>query len=207
MGIPVMILGESGSGKSASLRNFGIDDACIFNVANKPLPFRGKLNVIPKAGYAAIHGEWKNQEKTEQKRYVIDDSQYLLTFEMFLKAKEKGYEKYTDMALHFYGLIRMVTDQLPEDCIVYFLHHLQRTEQVVKAKTIGKMLDEKLTLEGLFSIVLMAEYVNDKYIFRTQTNGMDTVKSPMDMFPLEIDNDLKFVDTTIREYWQLGGVL
>lgn len=200
MGIPVLILGESGSGKSTSLRNFKEGEICIFNVANKPLPFRNKLTVIPKAGYAAIFSEWSSPK---YKRYVIDDSQYLLVFEMFQKAKTTGYEKFTDMALHFYGLIKRVIEILPDDVTVYFLHHTQKTEQGVKAKTIGKVLDEKLTLEGLFSVVLMAEYVNDKYIFRTQTNGMDTIKSPMAMFPLEIDNDLKYVDQCIREYWGL----
>ena len=202
MGIPVLVLGESGSGKSTSMRNFAPDEIGIFNVASKPLPFRKPLKQIKKANYSMIIKELSNPNF---KRYAIDDSQYLLTFELFEKAKETGYDKFTDMALHFYNLIKYITDMTPEDVIVYFLHHIQRSEFGIKAKTIGKMLDEKLTVEGMFSVVLIAESENGKYYFRTQTNGNDTVKSPMDMFDtLEIDNDLKMVDEKIREYWNLN---
>ena len=187
MGIPVLILGESGSGKSASLRNFKPGEILIFNVANKPLPFREKLDCLDKSGYRAIFEEFKAQK---YKRYVVDDSQYLLAF-----------QKFTKMAVHFYSLIKTVTEGLPDDTVVYFLHHVQKTDYGIKAKTIGKMLDDQLTVEGLFSIVLMAEFDNGRYYFRTQTNGNDTVKSPIGMFDREIDNDLKTVDQKIREYW------
>lgn len=200
MGIPVLILGESGSGKSTSLRHFNEKEVLILNVANKPLPFRKKLDSIPKAGYKAIFEALKSPA---YQRYVIDDSQYLLAFEMFAKAKETGYAKFTDMALHFYNLVKLVTEQTPDDVLVYFLHHVQKTEYGVKAKTIGRMLDDQLTLEGLFSIVLMAESENGRYYFRTQTNGSDPVKSPLGMFDREIDNDLKAVDQAIRAYWDV----
>lgn len=200
MGIPVLILGESGSGKSTSLRNFKPGEILIFNVANKPLPFREKLDSENKAGYRAIAEAFR---KSQYKRYVVDDSQYLLAFESFAKAKENGFQKFTDMALHFYSLIKTVTEGLPDDTIVYFLHHIQKTDYGIKAKTIGKMLDDQLTVEGLFSIVLMAEFDNGRYYFRTQTNGNDTVKSPIGMFDREIDNDLKIVDQKIREYWEI----
>nr|DAM53031.1 MAG TPA: ClpB protein [Caudoviricetes sp.] len=137
LGIPVLILGESGSGKSASLRNFKPGEILIFNVANKPLPFREKLDCLDKSGYRAIFEEFKAQK---YKRYVVDDSQYLLAFESFAKAKENGYQKFTDMALHFYSLIKTVTEGLPDDTVVYFLHHVQKTDYGIKAKTIGKML-------------------------------------------------------------------
>jgi len=122
-----------------------------------------------------------------------------------LIGRKKPYGKFTDMALHFKGLIDFVIQSTPPDIIVYFLHHVQKTELGIKAKTVGKMLDDQLTVEGLFSVVLMAEYENGRYYFRTQTNGNDTIKSPMDMFDREIDNDLKFVDTRIREYWVLNN--
>lgn len=204
MGIPVMILGESGSGKSASLRNFEPDEVGIFNVASKPLPFRKPLKKIDNAAYRTI---LKALSKPSLKRYVIDDSQYLLVFEMFDKAKETGYGKFTDMAKNFYDLIQFVIKRTPEDCIVYFLHHVQEDEQgKIKAKTVGRMLDEKLTLEGLFSIVLMARTEKGEYFFQTHSSGSDTVKTPMDMFAEDrIDNDLKAVDTAIREYWGLDN--
>jgi hypothetical protein len=201
MGIPVMILGESGSGKSTSMRNFEIGDIGIFNVASKPLPFRKKLNKADGATYEIIAATLR---KGNLKRYVIDDSQYLMAFEMFDKAKITGYGKFTDMALNFKGLIDFVIKSTPADCIVYFLHHSQKTETGVKAKTVGKMLDDQLTVEGLFSIVLRTKVENGKYTFITQTDGTDTTKSPMEMFEKEIDNDLKFVDEQIRIYWELN---
>jgi hypothetical protein len=201
MGIPVLILGESGSGKSASLRNFEPDDLVIYNVAGKPLPFRKgvKMNRADNVSYNTI---LSNMNKKKFKRYVIDDSQYLLCFELFDRSAETGYTKFTEMAMHFYSLIQFVIKQMPTDCIVYFLHHTEEIDGRLKAKTIGKMLNEKLTVEGLFSIVLMAQNADGKHIFITQSDGRNTVKSPMEMFEeAEIDNDLKFVDTVIREYY------
>jgi len=201
MGIPVLILGESGSGKSTSLRNFDTTEIGVFNVASKPLPFRKKIPTINTASYERI---MKSLSNSKLKVYAIDDSQYLLAFEFFDRAKETGYNKFTDIALHFRDLIQFVIDRTPPDCIVYFLHHTELTaDGTYKAKTIGKMLDEKLTVEGLFSIVLFCRSEKDKHYFLTQADGMSTAKSPMEMFPPEIDNDLKLVDTTIREYWGL----
>lgn len=202
MGIPVLILGESGSGKSTSLRNFEPGEIGVFNVASKPFPFRKKLPKFDGAGYDLITSRL---EKSSLRAFAIDDSQYLLAFEFFDRAKETGYNKFTDMALHFRNLIQFVIAQTPPDCIVYFLHHIEQTaDGAVKAKTIGKMLDEKLTVEGLFSIVLLCRASKDRHYFQTQSGGFSTAKSPMDMFPPEIDNDLKLVDSTIRDYWSLA---
>lgn len=203
MGIPVLLLGESGSGKSASLRNFDPAEVGVFNVASKPLPFRKKLKVVNGATYKKIVTALTNPTL---KAYVIDDSQYLLAFEYFDKAKETGYEKFTNIALNFRNLIKVVIENTPPDCIVYFLHHIEETASgKVKAKTIGKMLDEKLTVEGLFSIVLICQTDGKEHKFITQSDGFTTAKSPMEMFPLEIDNDLKLVDATIREYYGLNN--
>lgn len=202
MGIPVLILGESGSGKSASLRNFEPENVSIFNVAAKPLPFRKRLPMKATSDYSAIQ---KGIQASQKKSFVIDDSQYLLCFESFAKAKETGYGKYTDMALHFYNLVQFVIRQTSPDVIVYFLHHTESDSNTgkVKAKTMGKMLDNQLTLEGLFSIVLMAYTDGKKHVFVTQSDGMTTAKSPMEMFPAEIDNDLKAVDQAIRTYYEI----
>lgn len=201
MGIPVLILGESGSGKSTSLRNFEPSEISIFNVAGKPLPFRKKL---PKATISDYGKIMAGMQKSDKKSFAIDDSQYLLCFEMFSHAKETGYQKFTDMALNFYTLIKFVIDRLPDDVIVYFLHHTETDANgKLKAKTVGKMLDEKLTVEGLFSIVLLCQTDGTRHYFVTQSDGYTTAKSPMDMFDLEIDNDLKFVDTKIREYFEI----
>lgn len=203
MGIPVLILGESGTGKSASLRNFEPEEIVIYNIASKPLPFRKKMpNVANNATYELIK---KSLAKNTVKSYVIDDSQYLMAFEFFDKAKIKGYDKFTELALNFKELVHYIIKNTPNDCIVYFLHHSETGENGnVKAKTIGKMLDEKLTVEGLFSIVLRTKVVSGNYTFITQNSGNDTCKTPMEMFETtEIDNDLKLVDKTIREYYEL----
>lgn len=202
MGIPVLILGESGSGKSSSLRNFDPSEIGIFNVASKPLPFRKKLKVLHGATYQTI---CKALSTPTLRAYAIDDSQYLLAFAFFDRAKETGYTKFTDIATDFRNLIQFVITRTPPDCIVYFLHHTEQTQDgTLKAKTIGKMLDEKLTLEGLFSIVLLCRAEKDRHYFVTQSQGYSTAKSPMDLFPPEIDNDLKAVDTAIRDYWGLA---
>lgn len=205
MGVPVLILGESGSGKSTSLQNFEKNELVIYNVAGKPLPFRGgnALNRVDNATYNRIVD---GLAKRGFNCYVIDDSQYLLAFELFGRTAEKGYDKFTEMALHFYNLIQFVIQKTPPDCIVYFLHHTEELDGRLKAKTIGKMLDEKLTVEGLFSIVLLAKNIDGRHVFLTQSNGKNTVKTPIDMFKdAEIDNDLKAVDAAIREYYDLKG--
>ena len=127
-----------------------------------------------------------------------------MSFAMFDRAKETGYGKFTDVALDFRNLINFIITQTSEDTIVYFLHHTETTENgKIKAKTSGKMLDNQLTVEGLFSIVLLAEIDGAEHNFITQSDGYTTCKSPIDMFETKIPNDLKVADTTIREYWEL----
>ncbi len=211
MGIPVLILGESGSGKSTSMRNFEPDEIGVFNVAGKPFPFRKKLPAYNNAGYDLIYARLPRRDQNGnfpekyRRAYVIDDSQYLMAFASFARAKEKGYGKFTDFAVDFFSLIHFVVNEMPPDCIVYFLNHVETGENgMIKIKTVGKMLDSQLTVEGLFSIVLLCRATKDRHCFITQSEGISTAKSPMGMFQAEIDNDLKSVDTTIREYWGLA---
>ena len=204
MGIPVMILGESGSGKSSSMRNFTPNEIGIINVGKKPLPFRSQIKPFNSDNYTKIVDVMQN---AKVKSIVIDDCQYLMANEFMRNAKVTGFQKFTDIALNFWSLVQIVIDQLPEDVIVYFLGHIERDANGnEKFKTIGKMLDEKITIEGLFTIVLKTVVSDGKYQFSTQTNGMDTVKSPLGMFsePL-IENDLKMVDETIRDYYNIKG--
>lgn len=199
MGIGVLILGESGTGKSTSMRNFAKGDVLVLNVAGKRLPFRGGLDCVDNAGYSEIA---KALQDGKYKRYVIDDSQYLLAFELFNRSGETGYGKFTDIAVRFQRMLAYISTSTPNDCIVYLMHHTELADNGrLKAKTVGKMLDNQLTVEGLFSIVLMSDIIDGNYKFIT--NGIAPAKSPMDMFPTEIDNDLAAVDKTIREYWGL----
>ena len=199
MGVPVLVLGASGSGKSTSMRNMG-SDVGVFNVASKALPFRRKLKVINTNDYNKICRVLK---ENSLKKYVIDDSQYLMAFEQLARAKETGFQKYTDMGLHFATLVNTAINQTTHDTIVYFLHHVEKDENgFTKAKTVGKLIDNWITLEGLFPIVLLCWTDGTQHKFITQSDGFTTAKSPMDMFSTEIDNDLAFVDKTIREYYE-----
>ncbi len=202
MGIPVLIIGESGSGKTTSMRNFKDGELGIINVGYKPLPFKTDLKPFNSDDYNLISNVIL---RSKTKSIVIDDAQYLMVNEFMRNAKSNGYQKFTDIALNFWNLVQMVIKDLPSDVIVYFLGHIERDNNGnEKFKTIGRMLDEKITLEGMFTIVLKTLVQDGKYMFTTQTNGMDTVKSPVGLFDsITIDNDLKFVDTKIREFYNI----
>ena len=206
MAIPVLILGESGTGKSASMRNFKAGELAVINVAGKPLPFKSDLPMIVTDRYPDIINALM---KMKAKSAVIDDAQYLLANEFMRRSGEMGYQKFTDIAKNYWSLIaETVCKQMPDDKIVYFTSHIDRDQNgYEKVKTIGKLLDEKITVEGLFTIVLKTHVEDGKYTFMTQNSGFDTVKSPIGMFDtMEIDNDLKMVDNAIREYYNLNSV-
>ena len=214
MAIPVLIIGRSGSGKTYSLKNFKEGEIGVISVEKGRLPFRSEIKVarVPKdptggeakdaASLNAAKYAWITAaiRKAKPKSVVIDDSQYLLVNELFDRANEKGYDKFTGMAKRFRDLIHSINELEEDDKIVYFLHHSETdSDGREKVKTIGRMLDEKLTVEGCFDIVI---YCQDHKFF-TQSNGQSTAKTPEDMFPLEIPNDLKAVDAAIREYYGL----
>jgi DNA replicative helicase MCM subunit Mcm2 (Cdc46/Mcm family) len=201
MGIPILIIGESGTGKSTSIRN--LKNAGIINVYGKPLPFKKNMegvkivnNIDDCNKIIALF------RKTESDVVVVDDFQYLLVNQFMNRAMEKGYDKFTEMAKAYYDVIDAVR-KLPAHKRIYFLSHSERDNfGNVKAKTIGKLLDEKVTVEGLFTIVLKTCVTEDKYLFQTRNSGQDTVKSPMEMFAEEyIPNDLEQVDKIICEYY------
>lgn len=205
MGIPVLILGQSGSGKSTSLRNFKSDEITHINVMGKPLPFKGRFaHTVNTDSYSQIGKTLKN---LETKIAVIDDAQYLMANEFMRRALERGYDKFTEIANNFWTLVNAVITDLPNDTRVYFLMHTERSEDgTEKVKTIGKLLDEKITVEGMFTIVLKSVVKDGVYSFTTQNSGKDTVKSPLGMFDTyEIPNDLKAVDDKIYSFWELGA--
>lgn len=213
MAIPVLIMGRSGSGKTYSIKNFKPEEVGVISVEKGRLPFKSDIKVvkIPKDLGIKDNPKLENQRKYEWledlieratvKSIVIDDSQYLLVNEMFDRAKESGYNKFTDIAVNFRDLIHYINETPQPDKIVYFLHHSEVDERGrEKAKTVGKMLDEKLVIEGCFDVVL---YCDDQK-FYTQANGQSTAKSPEGMFEnVEIPNDLKAVDEAIRKYWNI----
>jgi len=211
MAVITLIIGDSGSGKTASLRHFTGNEASIFNIAKKPLPFKNtgqtKIPLVEVHGYEDLKGKLS---KAKNKSLIIDDAQYLMAFEFFGSIEEKGFDKFTRMGKNFYSLVKYAST-LEKDKIIYFFMHKDTSDDgQEKAKTLGRLLDEKLTLEGLFTIVLKTVVQENSggtlnFYFSTQTTGYDRVKSPMGMFesPL-IENDLKRVDEIIREYYELS---
>ena len=199
MAIVTMIIGQSGTGKSSSLRNLDPDTAAVINVSGKPMPFRGPLKYWNTDDYAKIS---QAVQQTDRDIIVIDDASYLMVNEYMRTAKVTGYQKFTDMAVNFFGLVRLCA-MLPANKTIYFLGHIDTdVNGNEKFKTIGKLLDEKVTLEGLFTIVLKTVVHEGHYLFSTRNSGQDTVKSPMGMFDSDlIENDLAAVDTVIRSYY------
>lgn len=200
MGVAVLVLGESGSGKSTSLRNFEPDEVGIFNVMGKPLPFRKKL---PKADHAMYGTIQQSLSANRLRAYVIDDAGYLMQLENFRRIKETGYSKFSEMARNFESLIEWAT-QTDEDTIVYIMMHYDTdVNGKMKPRTVGKMIDEKFCIEGACPIVLQSTIQDGRHVFVSKGDGFNGAKAPMDMLPDVMDNDLKAVDSAIREYWDM----
>lgn len=204
--IGVLLMGASGTGKSTSLRNLPAEETAIINVTNKPMPFKNKngLKIVNCTNYEQMISAII---KTKKRIIVVDDSSYMMTFENFDKATQKGYDKFTNMAVNYYNLI-----ETPKKCdgekIIYFITHEEIDENGVShPKTIGKMLSQQLVIEGLFSIVLRSMQKENQYVFQTHNDGTSVCKSPIDMFESDfIPNDLAEVDKTIREYYEFKPI-
>lgn len=206
MGILAFVLGRSGTGKSYSLRNFDPNEVEIINVQGKILPFKGagKFNLIDTDDADAIVDEIKVAAK-KYKKIVVDDFQYVMANEFMRRSAEKGFDKFTEIGRHAWDIADVVRE-LPNDVIVYVMCHTDTDQEgFERLKTIGKLLDDKIVLEGMSTIVLKTSVSDGKYYFLTQNNGKDTTKSPAGMFPTyAIENDLKYVDDKIRNYYEIG---
>jgi len=217
----VLIIGESGSGKSTAIRSLGAAETFVYNVANKPLPFRGwkkkyqydgeSMNMSKQNTPLGLHNSIIKllNAKPEIKNIIIDDFQYLMAFEYMNQADVKGYDKFVKLAKQIYDIIKFTLTELPDDIFVVFLSHAEESVDMdgrrkIKAKTIGKMIDNALTLEGLFSMVLFSKVKRTKdgveHIFETKNNGENTCKAPEGMFEPEIPNDLALVKECIIRY-------
>ena len=220
----VLVIADSGTGKSTSIRTLNPKETFIINIANKPLPFKGykskytqiskenpKGNLTAASSAPGIIKAMKhvNDKMLDIKTIVVDDWQYMSSFEYFDRANEKGYDKFTSIAANLAQVAKMPKD-MRDDLTIFFLTHSEESTDVnghrkVKAKTVGKMIDNALTLEGLFSIVLFGKVRKTEdgleYGFDTQNNGENTCKSPMGMFEESfINNDLQLVKDCIIKY-------
>lgn len=212
MSIPVLILGQSGTGKTTSLRNMNPNEVLLIQAVKKPLPFRSSewkpLTAEGGSVYVCDNAQKICQimQKTKRKIIIIDDNQYIMANEFMRRSAEKSFDKFTEIGRNMWDIFNMAS-ALPDDVRVYILTHTEEDAQgKTKIKTIGKMLDEKITLEGMVTICLQTDVINDNHIFMTKNNGRNTVKSPIGLFePEHIDNDLNAVDNAIVEYYGLGA--
>jgi|TARA_B110000259_G_scaffold49673_1_gene58276 hypothetical protein len=221
----VLVIADSGTGKSTAIRDLNPDETFIINIANKPLPFKGwkssytQINKENPKGNLTITSTAQgivkamnhvNDKLGHIKTIIVDDWQYMSSFEYFDRAHEKGYDKFTQIASNL-AMVAKLPKDLRDDLTVIFLTHSEESTDLngnrkVKAKTIGKMIDNTLTLEGLFSIVLFGKVnKNDdgelSYGFETQNNGENTCKSPQGMFEdFFIPNNLQYVKDCMKKY-------
>lgn len=208
MGENIIIYGKSGSGKSRSLKNFGPEDIYLINVIGKRLPFRGSFKYVSKTD--SLETIKAGLKRMPVKTAVIDDAGYLMT-NMFMaghatpKKGSSSFDLYNDIADGFWGLLSFVKTELPEDVLVFYLLHEDTNDYgETRLRTIGKLLNDKVCIEGMATVVLRCMSEGTNHFFRTQSDGMDISKSPEGMFDdLKIDNDLKGVESAIRSYWNL----
>lgn len=202
----LLIMGESGTGKSTSMRNCNPETTAVVNPVGKPLPFKGKFEMLnSETESRKICKYMKEQAASGKKLIVVDDFQYILSVPYMNRIKENGWDKWNDFGANYFEIIE-VCKELPEDVVVAYMTHTETLENgVTTIKLIGKLLREKITIEGLFTIVLRTGVNEGKYYFYTQNSGKDTVKSPMGMFPAyAIDNDLNYVADKIRNFYEVG---
>ena len=205
MGLPVILYGKSGSGKSRSLKFFEDDQILFINIEGKTLPFRMTFKYICRTD--SIETIITQLKKMPCKTAVIDDAGYLMTHHFMDNHRNKkgnaSFDMYDDIADKMYFLIQRIKKELPDDVIVYIVLHEDTNDMGdTKLKTIGRLIDNKVCLEGMVTICIRCMSDNGKHFFRTQTDGFDITKTPEDMFPdVEIDNNLKLVDDTIREFY------
>ncbi len=199
--VPVLLIGQSGSGKSTSLRNFTKNEVAVINVLGKPLPFKSDIKAPKCDDYNII---LKAIDNTEKKTIVIDDAGYLLTNEFMSKSSVKGYDKYNEMANNFFNLINGIKNIKGGKTVYLIMHEDTNDFGEIKPKTIGKLLDDKVNIQGMFTVCIRSMYENGQYVFKLKTNGQDCVKTPFGMFEQDtMENDLKEFDKIVREYYEL----
>lgn len=221
----ICIVGESGTGKSTSLRNLNPEETFIISTTGKPLPFKGwrkkytNFTIVdgkPSGNYY-VSSNWEQilkilkvvNKMPKIKQVIIDDMQYILSYEFVDRATEVGYTKFTELAQHLMEILRYA-EQMRDDCKMVFLTHCENVGDAMNPKyvikTIGKLLAEKVTLEGLFTYLLFTKVQEGddgkmQYKFLTNTDGACVAKTPLGMYEeLLIDNDLNEVIKTIDDY-------
>ena len=205
MGMCVLVYGKSGSGKSRSLKFFGPEEILLINIEGKELPFRSSFKYICRTD--SLDTIITQIQKMPCKIAVIDDAGYLMTHHFMNNHRNKkgnaSFDMYDDIADTMYFLVQRIKKEVPDDVIVYVMLHEDTNDAGdTKIRTIGRLIDNKVCLEGMVTVCIRCMSDNGKHFFRTQTDGFDITKTPEDMFEeVEIDNNLKLVDDTIRSFY------
>lgn len=215
MSIATLILGQSGTGKSASLRNLNPQHVLLIQVIKKPLPFRSPnwTHITPDNKQGSILVSDNPQfiinviNGSKRPIIIIDDFQYVMANEFMRRSTEKSFDKFTEIGRNAWDVFNAAINAHDHKRIYLLSHTEEDSQGKTKIKTIGKMLDEKITLEGMVTICLQTSVINDQYIFQTKNNGSSTVKAPMGLFEDDhLENDLNEVDTAICEYYNIPAL-
>jgi hypothetical protein len=214
MAIVTLILGTSGTGKSTAMRELDPAQTLLIQALKKPVPFKrngwGYLSKENAAGNIIVSdksGDIINyMRRTKRPVIILDDFQYTMANEFMRRSDEKGYDKFTDIGRNAWEIMNAAA-ALPDHVRVYILSHTEETDAgKTKMKTLGKMLDDKVCLEGMVTIVLQTDVLDRDYRFVTQSNGRTTCKSPMGLFETDtIPNDLAAVDAAISDFYSLNA--
>lgn len=218
----VLVMGASGTGKSSSIKNLKPESTFIISVLDKPLPFKGYKNRYKpikswddKEGHYLATDDWAkivkcisfvDKMRPEITTLIIDDLQYVLANEFMRRSGERGFDKYSELAMHYWQIINAATASRSDLMCVFLSHNEFDANGKSKVKTIGKLLDEKITIEGMFTVVLHSVVQDGEFQFLTQTDGMHTAKSPIGMFGSQfIDNDMLHVKNCVESYFNDDG--
>lgn len=197
----VLVIAKSGTGKSSSIRELKPTEAAVVLCSGKDLPFRHDLKTFVPSGYADVINII---QKSTKPMIIIDDANYLMSFEEMSRVNETGYGKFTQMAANMFGVFKAILDKKSDQVFYVMAHQAEpddKSDDQLRFKTTGKMLSEKVVLEGLTNIVISTEFKEGEFLFRVQTDGKG-VKTPLGMFDTPtIPNDLKLVDDAIRKFY------
>lgn len=217
----ILVYGASGMGKSYAMRNLDPADTFIICSDRKDLPFKGSKKkyqwIRDESGATSFQQSNYFESKEPQtilkalkkieaespcSLVVLDTLTHVIVDYFMGRALEKGFDRFNEMAKHVYDVLDYM-QRMTKDVIV--IGHSDGNDGNSKVRTIGKMLDEKVDIPSLFSIVLMPEILRDdysaSYYLKTQSDGNNSAKSPVDMFPdYRIPSDYNYVMECIRAY-------
>ena len=209
----ILIMGESGAGKTTSMRNLDPKKTYYIDSDRKGLSWKGwrekynsnNKNYACTSNAPAIKNALKgiSEQRTDIETIIIDTLNGIMIDDEFNRMKEKGYDKWQDMAYSIYDIVSSANTLRDDLTIIFTMHSQTERDETgycfTRAKTSGKKLD-KVVIESKFTTVLLAKCVDGKYIFETKNNN-STVKAPLGAFETDtIENDILLVREALKDY-------